>query len=55
MGLPAGFGVRVRGFQGLGSNVRTPAIDPAYFYYQYQGRIFRQTLQASLTYQLAAR
>ncbi|MGI4971257.1 MAG: porin family protein, partial [Janthinobacterium lividum] len=53
--LPAGFGVSVRGFQGLVSSTRTPTIDPSYFYYQYQGRAFRQTLQASLTYQLAAR
>jgi hypothetical protein len=53
--LPAGFGINVRGFQGLVSSTRTPTTDPSVYYYQYQGKIFRQTLQASLTYQLAAR
>jgi hypothetical protein len=50
--LPAGFGVSVRGFQGLVSSARNPASDPFNYY---QGKLFRQTLQASLTYQLAAR
>lgn len=50
--LPAGFGVNVRGFQGLVSSARHPTTDPFSYH---QGRIFRQTLQASLTYQLAAR
>ncbi|MFD1871086.1 porin family protein [Hymenobacter bucti] len=53
--LPAGFGVSVRGFQGLVSSARSPTIDLLTFYYDYQGRVFCQTLQASLTYQLAAR
>jgi hypothetical protein len=53
--LPAGFGVNVRVFQGLVSSARTPAQDPYVFYYNYQGRMLHQTLQASLTYQLAAR
>jgi len=53
--LPAGFGVSVRGFQGLVSSARTPDIDPYVFYYNYQGRMLHQTLQASLTYQLASR
>lgn len=53
--LPAGFGVSVRGFQGLVSSTRTPDKNPAAFYTNYQGRMLHQTLQASLTYQLAAR
>lgn len=53
--LPAGFGVNVRVLQGLVSSARTPDRDPAVFYYNYQGRMLHQTLQASLTYQLAAR
>jgi hypothetical protein len=53
--LPTGFGVSVRGFQGLVSSARTPDKDPFTFYYNYQGRMLHQTLQASLTYQLAAR
>jgi hypothetical protein len=53
--LPAGFGLSVRGFQGLVSSTRSPDIAPNTFYSYYQGRTFRQTLQASLTYQLAAR
>jgi hypothetical protein len=50
--LPAGFGVSVRGFQGLISSARNPASDSFNYY---KGQVFRQTLQASLTYQLAAR
>jgi hypothetical protein len=50
--LPAGFGMSVRGFQGLVSSARNPASDPFNYY---KGQVFRQTLQASLTYQLAAR
>jgi hypothetical protein len=53
--LPAGFGLSVRGFQGLVSSTRMPDINSSSFYYQFQGKVFRQTLQASLTYQLAAR
>jgi hypothetical protein len=53
--LPAGFGLSVRGFQGLVSSTRSPAVDIHSFYPYYQGRALHQTLQASLTYQLAAR
>ncbi|MBJ6144227.1 porin family protein [Hymenobacter sp. BT559] len=53
--LPAGFGVSVRGFQGLVSSTRTPDKNLAVFYTNYPGRMLHQTLQASLTYQLAAR
>ncbi|WP_198172990.1 porin family protein [Hymenobacter ginkgonis] len=50
--LPAGLGVSVRAYQGLVS--LTPGPDPTRAY-PYQGSLRRQTLQAALTYQLAAR
>lgn len=49
--LPAGFGVSVRAYQGLMS--LTPGSDQTRAY-PYQGSLRRQTLQAALTYQLAA-
>jgi hypothetical protein len=53
--LPAGFGLSVRGFHGLVSSSRKPTVGPNVYFFDYQGRVSRQTLQASLTYQLAAR
>lgn len=50
--LPAGLGVSVRAYQGFVS--LTPGQEPSRAY-PYQGSLRRQTLQAALTYQLAAR
>jgi hypothetical protein len=50
--LPAGLGVSVRAYQGLVS--LTPG-DDATQSYPYQSSLRRQTVQAALTYQLAAR
>jgi len=49
--LPAGLGVSVRAYQGLVS--LTSGEEPSRAY-PYQGSLRRQTLQAALTYQLAA-
>ena len=50
--LPAGLGVSVRAYQGL---VALTAGEAPTQSYPYQGSVHRQTLQAALTYQLAAR
>lgn len=50
--LPAGLGLSVRAYQGLVSLARQDDPQQAY---PYNSRLRRQSLQASLTYQLAAR
>ncbi len=55
--LPAHFGVSVRVYQGLGTMLRADsyAYGPEAIPYAGRSDQHRQTLQASLTYQLAAR